>query len=98
VLSILTWRELDTDLLLVSTVGGEEQARGEATDAAPGGLSARLLTLGDVGEVELVARLRSSPRPRDLPLELYRVRWDGKDFNVELTKARLPRRATRVVL
>jgi tetratricopeptide (TPR) repeat protein len=98
VLSILTWRSLDRSFELTSLVHGEVEARGEATHAAPAGISALLMTLADAREVELVAQLNSAPGQRAIPLELYRVTWDGKDFQVKLESAKLAARATTVEL
>ncbi|HEY6728444.1 MAG TPA: VIT domain-containing protein [Polyangiaceae bacterium] len=97
-LSILSWEKLDRDLVLVSLVDGKDEARGEATDAAPAGLSARLMTLSDAAEVELVARLRSAPGQSALALELTRITWDGKDFEVEVEPAKLAARTTLATL
>lgn len=97
-LSILSWEKFDRDLVLQSQVGGVDEARGEATDAAAAGLSARLMTLADAEEVELVARLRSAPGQSALPLELTRIEWDGKDFHVEVQSAKLAARATTATL
>lgn len=97
-LAILSWQKLDRDLVLGSLVGGEDEARGEATDAAAAGLSARLLTLADAAEVALVARLRSAPGQTALPLELTRITWDGKDFQVRRDSAKLAARATSLEL
>lgn len=97
-LSILSWEKLDRELVLASLVDGEEEARGEATDAAAAGLSARLMTLADAAEVQLVARLRSAPGQSALPLELTRIAWDGKDFQVKVETVKLAARATATTL
>jgi len=48
--------------------------------------------------VELVARLRSAPGQTALPLQLTRITWDGKDFQVRRDSAKLAARATTLEL
>jgi hypothetical protein len=98
VLAILSWRRLDSDLVLDSLSDGAAEARGEFTDASKAGLSARLLSLSDDRQTQLAARLRSAPQTQPLPLILYRLTWDGKDFEVKVAKTNLSAQQTKVEL
>lgn len=97
-LILLTWEDLATDLLLTTRVDGEEAALGDATDAAKVGLSAVLLTASDAERAELHARLRSVPADHAVQLTRQDISWNGKDFEVKVTRRELAARAADVEL
>jgi Ca-activated chloride channel family protein len=97
-LELLTWENLASDLLLVTRTEDHDVALGDATDAAPTGLSASLLPRADADRVSFVARLRSVPGPLPLGLVVYDIDWDNKHFRVQKRERELPPRATQVAL
>lgn len=97
-LVLLTWENLAADVLLVARADDHDIALGDATDAAPAGLSATLLSPADAERASFVARLRSLPDPRSLGVVVYNIDWDNKRFRVQKTERELPARATQVAL
>ena len=97
-LVLLTWENLASDLLLVARAEDHDIALGDATDAAPAGLSASLLSPTDAGRATFVARLRSVPGTRPLSVVVYDIDWDNKRFHVQKTERELAPRATQVAL
>jgi hypothetical protein len=97
-LMLLTWENLDADLLLVARIDERDIALGDATDAAPTGLSATLIPPADAGRAEFIARLRSVPSRRGVPLVVYNIDWNGKGFEVSRQTRELTPRTTEVTL
>ncbi len=97
-LVLLTWEQLDQNLLLVERLDGKDVGLGEVTDAARAGLSSTLLSTADAARAGFVARLRSEPGERPVALRRTDIAWNGKDFTVHVEKKRLPRGATQVEL
>jgi predicted Zn-dependent protease len=97
-LALLSWEDLSADVLLVTRVAEQATALGEQTDAAPSGLSAALLSAADRGRAELVARLRSEPGRDPVALLLHEINWDGKRFEVTVSRHQMAPGETRVVL
>jgi len=97
-LVLLTWENLAADLLLVARTEDRDIALGDATDAAPAGLSAALLSPADAAHASFVARLRNLPLARALSIVVYEIDWDNKQFRVRKTERELPPRATQVAL
>ena len=97
-LVLLTWENLASDLLLVARAEEHDIALGDATDAAPAGLSATLLSPADAERASFVARLRSVPGPRPIAVVVYDIDWDNKRFRVQKTERELAPRATQVAL
>ncbi|MEO7034846.1 MAG: VIT domain-containing protein [Polyangiaceae bacterium] len=97
-LVLLTWENLSSDLLLVARTGARDLALGDATDAAPAGLSATLLSPADAERATFVARLRNLPGPTPISLVVYDIDWDNKRFRVQKSEHELGARATQVPL
>lgn len=97
-LVLLTWENLASDLLLVARAGGRHIALGDATDAAPTGLSATLLSVADAERATFVARLRNLPGANPISLVVYDIDRDNKRFRVQKSEHELAPRATQVVL
>ncbi len=97
-LVVLTWERLGNKLTLVPRVSGEDVGLGEATDAAPVGLSALLLSPADAAGAAFVARLRTVPS--DDPIRLWRhdIAFDGKGFTVSVNEHQLAARKTETGL
>ncbi len=97
-LVLLTWEQLDQNVLLVERLDGKDVGLGEVTDAAHAGLSSTLLSTADAARAGFVARLRSEPGERAVPLRRTDIAWNGKDFTVHVEKKPLPAGATEVEL
>jgi tetratricopeptide (TPR) repeat protein len=97
-LVLLTWEDLAMDLALVARADDRDLSLGDATDAAPTGLSATLLSPADAERASFVARVRSVPATRPTALVVYDVEWDNKRFHVQKREREVPSRATQVAL
>jgi Ca-activated chloride channel family protein len=97
-LVLLTWENLASDLLLVARAEDRDIALGDATDAAPAGLSATLLSPADAERAGFVARLRNLPSPRPIAVVVYNIDWDNKRFRIQKSERELAARATQVAL
>jgi len=97
-LVLLTWQQLDQNVLLVERLDGKDVGLGEVTDAARAGLSSTLLSTADAARAGFVARLRSEPGERPVALRRTDIAWNGKDFTVRVEKKKLPAGATEVGL
>ena len=97
-LVVLTWEQLDADVLLVSRLGEEDVALGQVTDASPVGLSAVLLSAADRERIGLVARLRSRPREEKVSLWRHEIQYTGKQFTVKVDQHELAAGETSVDL
>ncbi|HYQ18863.1 MAG TPA: hypothetical protein VEQ58_23970, partial [Polyangiaceae bacterium] len=97
-LVLLTWENLGADLLLVARADEHDIALGDATDAAPAGLSASLLSPEDAERASFVARLRSLPSAHPVSVVVYDIDWDNKRFKVQKLQRELGARATQVAL
>ena len=97
-LVLLTWQDLNSDVALVATADEQVVALGEATDAAPVGLAAMVLSPADFARSELSAHLRSLPRLEPLALWRHDIGWDGKKFAVRLKRIELPTGETMATL
>jgi Ca-activated chloride channel homolog len=97
-LVVLTWEELDANVVLATRIDGREVALGESTDAAGAGLASVLLSTPDAQRSQFAARLRSLPRDHGLKLIRHDISWDGKDFKVTVTDRELATKATESVL
>jgi hypothetical protein len=97
-LVIVTWEELDADVVLATREAGKDVAQGELNDAAAVGLSSVLLATPDTARLALVARLRNLPRGHALALVRHDLVWDGRDFRVSITDRKLEPKATELGL
>ena len=97
-LVLLTWQQLDQNVLLVERLDGKDVGLGEVTDAARAGLSSALLSTSDAARAGFVARLRSEPGERPVALRRTDIAWNGKDFTVHVEKKNLPAGATEIEL
>ncbi|MCC6523225.1 MAG: FecR domain-containing protein [Polyangiaceae bacterium] len=88
-LVLVTWENLANDFAIVTKAGDKPESAGEATDAAPAGLWADLLSTSDAARLGFVARLRSAPRGDAVGLVRHDITWDGKDFKVTVRRVEL---------
>jgi len=86
-LVLLTWEELFSDLQLTARVGDEDMALGQATDAAPVGLSALLVSPEDAARASWVVYRRSPGNEHPTQVELLWLSTDGKTFTVKRQSA-----------
>ena len=84
---LLTWEELFSDLQLTARVGDEDMALGQATDAAPVGLSALLVSPEDAARASWVVYRRSPGNEHPTQVELLWLSTDGKTFTVKRQSA-----------
>ncbi|HEU4412777.1 MAG TPA: VIT domain-containing protein [Polyangiaceae bacterium] len=88
-LALLVWRDLDARLVLGAADEKKEQLVGEATDAGEVGLYALLGSTESWARAPHAARFRSELLDRKVPFELVALTWDGKAFQVAVTKGEL---------
>ena len=81
-LSILTWEDLDAQVVLGTADEKKEQLIGEATDAGAVGLYAVLSAPDSWERVSHAARYKSEILQRKVPFRLVTLVWTGKDFKV----------------
>lgn len=85
-LSILTWEDLDAQLVIGTADEKKEQLIGEATDAGVVGLYS-VLSAPDAWErVPHAARFKSELLQRKVAFRLVTLVWTGKDFKVTTKK------------
>jgi Ca-activated chloride channel homolog len=82
-LVLLTWEDLLSDLQLAARVGDEDVVLGQATDAAPMGLSAMLVSPEDAAAASWVVYRRSRGSEQPTQVELLWLSTDGKTFAVK---------------
>jgi len=97
-LVLVTWEELRSDLLLVTSLDDQPTALGEAIDAAATGLSAVQLSPADYGRAQLTVRLRSLPRRDPITVVVHLITWDGKKYEIKLERHTLEPRSTELSL
>jgi tetratricopeptide (TPR) repeat protein len=88
-LALLTWEDLDAQLVLGAADEKKEQLVGEATDAGAVGLYAVLVAPDAWERAAHAARYRSEVLPRRVPFRMITLAWSGKDFKVTLKKGEL---------
>jgi Ca-activated chloride channel homolog len=88
-LSILTWEDLDAQLVIGAADEKKEQLVGEATDAGAVGLYAVLGSSESWDRAQHAARYRSEILQRKVPFRLVTLAWDGKAFKVATKKGEL---------
>jgi len=88
-LSILTWDDLDAQLVIGAADEKKEQLVGEATDAGAVGLYAVLGSSESWERSAHAARYRSEILQRKIPLRLVVLAWDGRTFKVTTKKGEL---------
>jgi tetratricopeptide (TPR) repeat protein len=98
VLVLVTWEDLGRELTLVTRVGDEDVALGEAVDAAPAGLGSALVPLADAERLVLMVRARNGVRDEPLALGRQEIRWDGKQMSVQVRKHELAAGASELAL
>lgn len=97
-LTIVTWEDLRSDLVLLTKVDDVATALGEITDASRVGLASVLLSTDELSRAAIVAQLRSLPRRDAITLRRHDIAWDGKAFTVKLTRHELGSGESRVTL
>ncbi len=88
-LSILTWDDLDAQLVVGTADEKKEQLIGEATDAGVVGLYSVLSSPDSWERVPHAARYKSEILQRKVPFRLVTLVWSGKDFKVTTKKGEL---------
>ena len=86
-LAILTWEDLDAQLVIGAAEEKKEQLVGEATDAGAVGLYAVLGSTESWDRGQHAARYKSEILQRKVPFRLVTLVWDGKAFAVKTKKA-----------
>ncbi|HSO38835.1 MAG TPA: VIT domain-containing protein [Labilithrix sp.] len=88
-LAILTWDDLDAQLVIGAAEEKKEQLVGEATDAGVVGLYAVLGSAESWDRAQHAARYKSEILQRKVPVRLVTLAWDGKAFKVTTKKTEL---------
>jgi tetratricopeptide (TPR) repeat protein len=88
-LSILTWEDLDAQLVVGTADEKKEQLVGEATDAGVVGLYSVLSAPDSWERVPHAARFKSELLQRKVPFRLVTLVWTGKEFKVTTKKGEL---------
>ena len=88
-LSILTWEDLDAQLVVGTADEKKEQLVGEATDAGAVGLYSVLSSPDSWERVPHAARYKSEILQRKVPFRLVTLVWSGKEFKVTTKKGEL---------
>lgn len=81
-LALLTWNDLDAQLVVGAADEKKEQLTGEATDAGVVGLYAVLGSPESWDRAPHAARYKSEVLQRKVGFELITLVWSGKDFKV----------------
>ncbi len=97
-LIIATWEDLRNDFQLTTEVDDVPMALGDITDAASSGLAAVSLSETQRSRAKLMASLRSVPGRDAVTIIGHTINWNGKKFEVALTRKQLPARDTRIEL
>ncbi|AKU95238.1 hypothetical protein AKJ09_01902 [Labilithrix luteola] len=89
-LTLLTWEDLDAQLVLGALDEKKEQLVGEATDAGAVGLFAVLGALDSADRARNAIRYKSEILARKVPYRVITLAWDGKSFRVSSKKGEIP--------
>ena len=81
-LVLLSWRDLTVELELAVERDGRPLVLGDATDAAPVGVSAVMLPPTALDDLELTANLRGLPRSAPVSVTVHTITWLGDGFEV----------------
>lgn len=96
-LYVLTWENLQVDVVLNVEQGATAVALGDITDAATVGLSAAALG-AEPADARWIARRRGPAPTAALPLKLHRLIWDGTTFKVHVQQSVLKPQDVQVAL
>jgi predicted negative regulator of RcsB-dependent stress response len=88
-LAMLTWEDLDAQLVIGTAEEKKEQLFGEATDAGAVGLYAVLGSPESWDRVAHAVRYRSDILGRKVPFRIVTLTWDGKAFKVTTKKGEM---------
>jgi len=97
-LVLLSWQDLTVELELGVAREGRALVLGDATDAAPVGVSAVMLPPVALDGLDLSAQLRGLPRDRALEVTIHTITWAGGEFEVASRTAELAPGASAVAL
>jgi tetratricopeptide (TPR) repeat protein/Mg-chelatase subunit ChlD len=98
-LVIVTWEDLSADVTLGTVKDGTQLSVGQATDAAPAGLSAVLISPDELSKIDLQVFMRSPTRKTPVGFTRQVITYDGKGgFDVKVTAASLPAEESKVTL
>jgi predicted negative regulator of RcsB-dependent stress response len=87
-ITILTWDDLDVDLVLLAKEGDRDAALPELSESATVGISALEVPLSDETRYVFSAKWRSK-KVREVAVTLHWIAWDGKAFRVKIKSAKL---------
>jgi Ca-activated chloride channel homolog len=88
VIAILTWDDLNVELVLVGKEGEKDAALPELAESATVGISAVEVPLGDESRYTFAAKWRSK-KTREVSVTLHALVWDGKTFRVKIKPLKL---------
>lgn len=88
VIAILTWDDLNVELVLVGKEGDKDAALPELAESASVGISAVEVPLGDESRYTFAAKWRSK-KTREVAATLHSIVWDGKAFRVKIKGVKL---------
>ena len=91
-LVLLCWENLALDMELAAVPGGADPVAG-----APIGVSALMLP-PDLASAPIELNLRSEPRNQSIPVQAYRISWDGSSFATRSQKLELAPWQTRMLV
>ncbi|MBI5533562.1 MAG: VWA domain-containing protein [Deltaproteobacteria bacterium] len=88
-LALLTWQDLDANLVLAGREADKDKLAGEVTDAGPTGLHAMLLGKEAWERTSWSVKWRNDPRGRSVKFALVELDWNGKAFSVKVRRGEL---------
>jgi Ca-activated chloride channel homolog len=88
VIAILTWDDLNVELILAGKEGDKDAALPELAESASVGISAVEVPLGDESRYTFSAKWRSK-KTREVAVTLHSIIWDGKAFRVKIKPMKL---------
>ena len=88
-LALLTWDDLDAQLVIGANDERKENFAGETTDAGAVGLFGVLTSSETWGALPHAVRVKSDLLARKVPFRLHVLTWDGKTFKVTVKKGEL---------
>lgn len=89
-LTLVTWEDLEAQLVLGALDEKKEQLVGESTDAGAVGLFAVLGAPDSVDRTRSAIRYKSEILARKVPYRVITLAWDGKSFRVSSKKGEVP--------
>ncbi len=88
-LAIATWTDFDAAVSLLAFDDDGKIPLGELTESKSVGLSALVLPTPDPTRLKMMLRWRDDPPPREVPITVVLIGWDGKVFDVHVERRTL---------